>query len=101
MKEISEAKAIVQNSSSVKILKGLIISIILTFIFLFIFALVLTYTNTSESIIGPVIIAITGVSILARKFYDNKFNKEEWNFKWRNNRTYIYVTYIFNIKHFE
>lgn len=101
MKEISEVKAIAQNSSSVKILKGLVISIIITFILLFIFALVLTYTNISENTIGPVVIAITGVSILARKFYDNKLNKEKWNFKWRNNRTYIYVTYIFNIKHFK
>ncbi len=100
MKEISEARAIMQNSSSVKILKGLIISIIITFILLFIFAIVLTYTNTSESTIGPVVIAITGVSILARKFYDNKFDKEKWNFKWGNNRTYIYATYIFNIKYF-
>lgn len=101
MKEISEVKAMAQNSSSVKILKGLIISIIITFILLFLFALVLTYTNTSENTIGPVIIAITGVSILARKFYDNKLNKEEWNFKWGNNRTYIYTTYIFNIKYLE
>lgn len=66
MKEISETRAVVQNSSSVKILKGLIISCIITFILLFIFAIVLTYTNISESTIGPVVIAITGVSILTR-----------------------------------
>lgn len=78
MKEISETRNIVQNSSFIKILKGIIISCIITFVLLFIFAAVLTYTNVGENTIVPVIIAITGVSILARKFYDNKLNKEKW-----------------------
>ena len=64
MKEISEARAIAESSNAVKILKGLIISAIITFVLLFIFAILLTYTNLSEKTIGPVIIAITGVSIL-------------------------------------
>lgn len=80
MKEISETRNIVQNSSAIKILKGIIISCIITFILLFIFATVLTYTNIGENTIVPVIIAITGVSILARKLYDYKFNKEAWAF---------------------
>lgn len=99
MKEISEVKAMAQNSSSVKILKGLVISIVLTFILLFIFAVVLTYSNISENTVEPVIIAITGVSILVRKFYNNNFNKEKWDFKWWNNWIRIYDTNIFSIKY--
>lgn len=79
MKEISETKIVTNSSNSVKILKGLIISCIITFILLFIFAVVLTYTNVGENTIGPVVIAITGVSILARKLYDDKLYKKEWN----------------------
>lgn len=74
MKEISEARAIAESSNAVKILKGIIISAIITLALLFIFALLLTYTNLGENTIGPVIIGITGISILARKFNDNKFN---------------------------
>jgi len=65
MKEVSEVRNIVQNSSSVKILKGLVISIIITLLLLFGFAALLTFTNIAENTIGPVVIAITGVSILA------------------------------------
>ena len=46
------------------IAKGVIISLITTFILLFIFAVVLTYTDVSETIINPVIIVITAISIL-------------------------------------
>ena len=99
MKEMSETRTMVSSSNSVKILKGLIISCIITFVLMYRFAAVLTYTDTEENTIGPVIIAITGVSILSRKLYGNKFNKEKWNIKWRNNRFCIYNTYIYSIKH--
>lgn len=46
------------------IAKGVVISFITTFIFLLIFAILLTYTQVSESIMNPVIIVITAVSIL-------------------------------------
>ncbi len=65
MKEISETRNISKSSNVVKIFKGIVISCIITFVLLFIYAIVLTYTNIDESTIGPVIIAITGVSILA------------------------------------
>ena len=74
MKEISEARAIAESSNAVKILKGIILSAIITLVLLFIFAILLAYTNLGENTIGPVIIAITGISILARKFHDNKLN---------------------------
>lgn len=46
------------------IAKGVGIALFTTFILLIIFAAILTYTQTSESIINPVIIVITAVSIL-------------------------------------
>ncbi len=48
----------------INIAKGVVISLITTFILLFIFAVVLTYTDVSETIINPVIIVITAISIL-------------------------------------
>lgn len=44
--------------------KGVVISFVTTFIFLLIFATMLTYTQVSESIMNPVIVIITAVSIL-------------------------------------
>lgn len=44
--------------------KGVGISLLTTFILLIIFATLLTYTEISESIINPVIIVITAISIL-------------------------------------
>ena len=46
------------------IAKGVGISLIATFILLLIFATILTYTQISETIINPVIIIITAISIL-------------------------------------
>jgi len=48
----------------IRISKGSIIAIILTVILLLIFALLLTYTPISENTINPVIIVISGISIL-------------------------------------
>ena len=74
MKENSDTKVIVESSNPVKILKGIIISCIITLVLLFIFSLILTYTSLGENTIGPVIIGITGVSILARQFNYDKCN---------------------------
>lgn len=46
------------------ILKGSIISIILTLLLLFLFATLLTYTNISENTIPAVIIIITAINLL-------------------------------------
>ncbi len=46
------------------IAKGVGISLLTTFILLLIFAAILTYTEISETIINPVIIIITAISIL-------------------------------------
>ena len=56
------------------IFKGVGISLALTMVLLLIFSAILTYTNVSESTIPPVIIIITAISILFRKFtckYEN------------------------------
>ncbi len=52
------------ESKYMKILKGTLISWILTFILLFIYAVLLTYTKIGENTISPIIIAIEAVSIL-------------------------------------
>ncbi|MDE5830935.1 MAG: TIGR04086 family membrane protein [Clostridia bacterium] len=59
------------ESNYIKILKGTLISWIITLVLLFIYAVLLTYTKIGENTASPVIIAITAVSILIRKFYCN------------------------------
>ena len=46
------------------IFKGTGISLLITFILLVIFSIILTYTNVSENTITPVIIVVSGISIL-------------------------------------
>jgi putative membrane protein (TIGR04086 family) len=47
-----------------RIFKGSIISILFTLILLFIFSIILTYSSVSETVIPPVIIVISAISIL-------------------------------------
>lgn len=61
-----------QNRSLITIIKGTLISIILTLVLLFIFAIVLTYTQVSESIIPAAIIVITAISLLIGSTIANK-----------------------------
>ena len=53
-----------KEKNSLKIIKGSIIAIILSVILLTIYALLLSYTTISENTMVPVIITITGISIL-------------------------------------
>lgn len=53
-----------KEKNSIKIIKGSIIAIILSLIFLTIYAILLSYTTISENTMVPVIITITGISIL-------------------------------------
>lgn len=48
----------------IRIIKGSVTAIILTLLLLLIFAIILTYTSLEESVINPVIIVISVVSIL-------------------------------------
>lgn len=52
------------SNGSITILKGLIISFLLTLISVFIYSAVLTYTNIPESYTFPVLLFITAISIL-------------------------------------
>lgn len=53
-----------RSGNIVNIIKGSIISIILSLIFLSIYAMLLAFTNISENTMVPVVLVITGVSIL-------------------------------------
>lgn len=52
------------KKNSIRIIKGSIFAIIISTIFLLIFALLLCYTTLSEDTMKPVILIITGISIL-------------------------------------
>lgn len=52
------------NKNLIKILKGSVISILLTIILLTIYAALLSFTSISENTMVPVILVITGISIL-------------------------------------
>lgn len=53
-----------ENNFITNILKGVGISLITTVLLLIIFSIILTYTNIQESVINPVIMIITAISIL-------------------------------------
>ena len=53
-----------KNSSIVKVAKGGIIAILITLLFLSIYAVLLSTTDISETTIVPVVLVITGISIL-------------------------------------
>lgn len=52
------------NKALKNILKGTIIAFMTTLVAFLVFALLLTYTNISEETIFPVVVVITGISIL-------------------------------------
>ncbi len=58
-----------KNNVFIKILKGVGIAILFTLICLTVFSALLTYTSLSESLIQPVVISVTGISILAGSFF--------------------------------
>ena len=54
----------IEHKTLKNLIQGIIISLITTLVLILIFALLLTYTNISENTIFPVIVIITGISIL-------------------------------------
>ena len=52
------------NKNMIRIIKGSIISILITLILLTIYAALLSFTNVSENTMVPVVLTITGISIL-------------------------------------
>ena len=65
-----------QNRILITIMKGTLISVILTLVLLFILAIVLTYTKVSESMIPAAIIVITAISLLIGSTIANKKMKK-------------------------
>lgn len=62
----------VGNKLLKNIAKGIGISLLITFILLFIFSALLTYTDIGENTINPVIMVVTGISILIGSSIGNK-----------------------------
>ena len=60
------------NNFFLNIFKGVGIAIIFTVVCLTVFSVLLVYTNMSESLIQPVVIGVTGISILVGSFIANK-----------------------------
>lgn len=79
----------------ISIIKGCAISIILSIIFLTIFALLLTYTTLPESTIIPVVLTITGVSILAGSANcSRKIKKNGLLYGGVVGFTYVFILYL-------
>lgn len=54
----------IENNFFVNLIKGVGIAFIFTIILLIIFSAILTFTNINENVINPVIITVTGISVL-------------------------------------
>lgn len=79
----------------ISIIKGVIISFLFTLILLTIFATLLAYTNLQESTIKPVIITVTGISILiGSSFATKKLKKNGLINGAIIGGTYIFILYI-------
>lgn len=52
------------SKNIMRVIRGSVVAIFISLILLLIFAFLLTYTNIAENTINPVIIVITGISIL-------------------------------------
>lgn len=59
-----EDKAKEKNNNMIKIIKGSIIAMIITMVALTVYAAILAYTSVSETTMVPVVLTITGISIL-------------------------------------
>ena len=66
----------IENNFFINIFKGVGIAFIITIVLLLIFSAILTFTNIYESVINPVIITATGISILiGSSIGNNKIKK--------------------------
>ena len=57
-------KVEIKNNNILKIIKGTVLSLLITLVLLFIYSIVLTYSNVKENGINTTITIITGLSIL-------------------------------------
>ena len=66
----------IENNFFINLIKGVGIAFISTIILLIIFSAILTFTNINENVINPVIITVTGISILiGSSIANNKIKK--------------------------
>lgn len=66
----------IENNFFANLIKGVGIAFISTIILLIIFSAILTFTNINENVINPVIITVTGISILiGSSIANNKIKK--------------------------
>lgn len=86
-----------ENKIVVNILKGVGISLIATLILLIIFSVMLTYTNIQESVINPVIMIITAISILIGSSIVNMKIRKNGLINGGSIGRYLYYYNIFNI----
>lgn len=84
------------SSTFMVVVKGVIISMIITLLGIFVFACLLTYTNMSDTIINTAIIVITAVSILISTIIQTAKIKKKRNIVWCCNRRNIYVVNLYN-----
>ena len=66
-----------KEKNIIKILKGVMISIVISILLLTIYAVILTYTSISETTIKPVVIIITGISLLIGSFISSMKLKKQ------------------------
>ena len=60
------------KTNTIKIIKGIFISILISAFFLFVYASILTYTNIKENTIPSVVISISLISILIGSFISSR-----------------------------
>ena len=78
-----------KNNNIYTIGKGFIISLILTLISIFIYAIILVNTTVSEKTIKPVVITITGISILVGSSISSLKIKKNGILKFIKYKSYI------------
>ena len=79
----------------ISIIKGVVISILFTLVLLTIFAVLLVYTDLQEETIKPVIITVTGISILVGSSISTKKIKKNGLINGALiGGTYIFMLYI-------
>ena len=79
----------------ISIIKGVVISILFTLVFLTIFAILLVYTDLQEATIKPVIITVTGISILVGSSIATKKIKKNGLINGAIiGGTYVFILYI-------
>lgn len=86
-----------ENKTIKNIFIGVGISLIITLISLIIFSIILTYTNVQESVINPVIMIITAISILIGSSLVNAKIRRNGLINGAIVGRYVYDFNIFNI----